>query len=95
MYQVFVIRLNFLSGQKYQNLILLAKPDKKKTYVAKNQLTGVPSPFLSEMTKSTDYCLIDFVPQKNMIEQIYIYVYLYRYTHMFMKFELSKYEVYT
>ena len=32
MYQVFVIRLNFLSGQKYQNLILLAKPDKKKTY---------------------------------------------------------------
>ena len=32
MYQVFVIRLNFVSGQKYQNLILLAKPDKKQTY---------------------------------------------------------------
>ena len=29
MYQVFGIRWNFLSGKKYQNLILFAKPDKK------------------------------------------------------------------
>ena len=29
MYQVFINRLNFVSGQKFQNLILLAKPDKK------------------------------------------------------------------
>ena len=32
MYQDFVIRLNFSSGKKYHNLILFAKPDKKKTY---------------------------------------------------------------
>ena len=35
--------------------------------LAKNQLTGVSSLFLTKITKSTDYCLIVFVPQTKKI----------------------------